>query len=114
MLEVEYLHTLDSEAYAAALVAAKRSLAGSDCSSPKRLGQLASEDGVVAEAARAVLDGDETVPPLLGELGGKQTALEALEFQSEWLDDYGEREYGAEGLAEARKRIAAAISWLNR
>ena len=57
MVEVELLHTLVTEAYEAALAAAKKSLAASDLKTPTRLKVLAGEDGVVAEAAQQLLDG---------------------------------------------------------
>jgi multidrug resistance efflux pump len=56
MNETELLHTLDIEAYEAALDAATKSLRKSDLVTDERLARLAGEDGVVAEAAKALLD----------------------------------------------------------
>jgi hypothetical protein len=55
MDEEMYLHTLDTEAYEAALAAAIKSLSESDLLGNSRLRKLAGEDGVVAEAAAKLL-----------------------------------------------------------
>jgi hypothetical protein len=53
--EEMYLHTLDIEAYEAALAAAVNSLSKSDLVTNDRLKTLAGEDGVVAQAAARLL-----------------------------------------------------------
>jgi len=59
MNETELLHTLDTEAYEVALAAAIKSLKTSDLVTDSRLALLADEDGVVAEAAQALIDGED-------------------------------------------------------
>lgn len=51
-----YLHTLDTEAYQAALEAATRSLRESNLVTREHLETLAAEDGVVGEAAARLLE----------------------------------------------------------
>lgn len=57
MDETELLHTLDTEAQEAAVLAARASLRASDLCTPERLRQLADDDlGAVSEAAQSLLE----------------------------------------------------------